>query len=557
MNQSVVNSIVGRMLGFGILTVAMTHAAQAECSGPEQVTLWTYTDSSGYNEINYHSPQGTLGSDCPVDYYATSKWDIYWVGTVMPTFHFSAETAGGLDGVTFLYPHNADFSNNSDISGLAMAYGAGPAPFIPFNVTLIGNDGYNQFESNVGTSGQGSGQSVTDAVITWYGLGGDDALHGGDHSVDLFYGGLGNDEFIVANNEDRVFENTDEGFDVVGIKSTAPNYRFDYPTSIEAIYLYPGASVDRSLLPESVIFLDYMLDNRGPGSYGIAEYLKGTPYNDALYGGGGDDTVVAEGGNDFVDAGPGNDKVDGAAGNDAISTGSGDDAVQAGDGNDLIIGGSGEGNDTYNGGNGIDTVKYTSAKDGIIVNLSAKTNQASSIAPGDAAKIGIDQIALVENVIAGNFNDQVIGSKLANTLDGEDGNDLLRGEKGNDILIGGRGSDTLIGGAGNEVFVYRAIEDSTPSAPDTIADFSVGKEKIDLSQIDASTALNGINTFMFNGYAPIGTSSEGEVSIVKVDNAGKANDYMMVYIDTDADPEPEAAIKLNKLLKLSLKNFVL
>lgn len=553
MRRLQIENTVRSSLGAVALTFMFCPVAYATCSGPEVVTLWTYTDSSGYNEINFHSPQGTVGSDCPVDYYATSKWDIYWVGTVMPTFHFSPETSGGLDGVTFMYPHNADFSQNSDISGLAMAYGSGTAQFVPFNVTLVGNNGYNQFESNVG----GSGQSVTDAVITWYGLGGDDGLRGGDNSVDLYYGGTGNDAYTIANNEDRAFENVDEGFDVVGIKPTAPNYQFDYPTSIEAIYLFPGASVDRSLLPPNVIFLDYMLDNRGPGGYGIAEYLKGTPYNDALYGGGGDDTVVAEGGNDFVDAGPGNDKVDGAAGNDAISTGSGDDAVQAGDGNDLIIGGSGEGNDTYNGGTGIDTVKYTSAKDGIIVNLSAKTNQATSVSPGDAARIGVDQIALVENVIAGNFNDQVIGNTAANTLDGEDGNDLIRGEKGNDILIGGRGSDTLIGGAGNEVFVYRAIEDSTPSAPDTIADFSVGKEKIDLSQIDASTALNGNNTFMFNGAAPIGTSNEGEISVVKVDNPGKTNDYMMIYIDTDADPDPEAAIRVNKLLKLSIKNFVL
>ncbi len=107
------------------------------------------------------------------------------------------------------------------------------------------------------------------------------------------------------------------------------------------------------------------------------------------------------------------------------------------------------------------------------------------------------------------------------------------------------------------MFVYRDILDSEPSAPDTITDLSVGKEKIDLSQIDASTILDGNNAFMFNGASPIGSSSEGEISVVRVDNPGKTNDYMMIYIDTDADTEPEAAIKLNKLLKLTLKNFVL
>jgi hypothetical protein len=31
----------------------------------------------------------------------------------------------------------------------------------------------------------------------------------------------------------------------------------------------------------------------------------------------------------------------------------------------------------------------------------------------------------------------------------------------------------------------------------------------------------------------------------------------MIYLDTDADPDPEAAIRVNKLLKLSMKNLVL
>ena len=63
--------------------------------------------------------------------------------------------------------------------------------------------------------------------------------------------------------------------------------------------------------------------------------------------------------------------------------------------------------------------------------------------------------------------------------------------------------------------------------------------------------------FLFNGGAPIGMSDQGEVSVAKVDNPDTANDYTMVYIDTDADPEPEASIRLNGLLDLTIKNFVL
>lgn len=223
------------------------------------------------------------------------------------------------------------------------------------------------------------------------------------------------------------------------------------------------------------------------------------------------------------------------------------------------MGGSGEGNDAYNGGNGIDTVKYTSAQSDITVNLSAKTNQAFSTDGADGARIGTDQIASVENVIAGNYNDFIVGSKVGNRLEGEDGRDTIRGMAGKDTLVGGRAGDMLSGGAGTDTFVYTEIAESglTAEAMDTITDFSAGGEKIDLSIIDASTVLEGNNTFLFNGAAPIGTSVEGEISIAKVDNPGKADDYTIIYIDTDDDPEPEAAIRVNKFPKLTIRNFVL
>lgn len=554
MNRLRIKFLIAPSLGILSLTLGMSPTVHAECVPYTEVIDVIVSNEQG-DLLYYHHPEGAEASDCPTDYHSTVGHDMFKVGSVMPTFHFSADNPKGEDGVFFNSPINADFSGSTDIAGFAISFSGGPNPFVPYNITLVGNDGYNQFQGN---RGPGSGQPASDAIVTWYALDGDDVLIGGDYGIDYAHGGRGNDIYNIANNEDRVYELPDEGFDVVSIRPSAPAYKFDYTTSIEGIYLYPGATVDRNFLPENVIFLDFLLDNRGPSSnYDVSEYLRGTPNNDSINGGSGDSKITGEGGTDIINGGLGNDQVDGGGGNDALIGGPGNDTVQGGEGNDLVVGGSGEGNDTYNGGVGIDTVKYTSAKDGIIVNLSAKTNQATSVAPGDAARIGVDQIALVENVIAGNFNDQVIGDKLANTLDGEDGNDLIKGEKGNDILIGGRGSDTLIGGAGNEVFVYRTVEDSAPSAPDTITDFSVGKEKIDLSQIDASSLVDGNNTFMFNGASPIGTSSQGEISVVKVDNPGKTNDYMMIYIDTDADPDPEAAIRVNKLLKLSVKNFVL
>ena len=55
-------------------------------------------------------------------------------------------------------------------------------------------------------------------------------------------------------------------------------------------------------------------------------------------------------------------------------------------GNDLIIGGDGAGDDSYDGGSGIDTIKYTSATDDIVVDL--REGIAGSKNGGDKAGIG-------------------------------------------------------------------------------------------------------------------------------------------------------------------------
>jgi hypothetical protein len=101
----------------------------------------------------------------------------------------------------------------------------------------------------------------------------------------------------------------------------------------------------------------------------------------------------------------------------------------------LIIGGSGAGNDTYTGGPGIDTVKYTSAKAAIRVDLTLDSNNASSVGANDAAGIGTDEIDGVENVIAGKFNDVLKGDSADNQFTGDAGNDSIEGGGGRDTAV--------------------------------------------------------------------------------------------------------------------------
>jgi len=162
--------------------------------------------------------------------------------------------------------------------------------------------------------------------------------------------------------------------------------------------------------------------------------LSGDGGSNFLDGGGGNDTLLGFGGNDSLDGGAGNDTLDGGDGNDTLVGGSGDDSVLGGDGDDTIIGGSGAGDDDYDGGIGTDTIVFTSTTGGVVVDLEL----------GFAAGVEIDNdlLAAIENVIAGDGNDTLVGDGLDNTLDGQAGDDTLTGGGGGDALIGGDGSDT-------------------------------------------------------------------------------------------------------------------
>ena len=153
-------------------------------------------------------------------------------------------------------------------------------------------------------------------------------------------------------------------------------------------------------------------------------------------GGSGDDTITGN---------KENNKLFGGIGNDHIYSGDGDDYVDAGDGNDLIVGGDGKGDDIYLGGAGIDTVKYSSS-----LNHPITVNLRTGIAVGE--EIGHDTLESIENVIAGQVNDVIIGSIDDNRIDGLAGTDtvVFQGESWQyDITRGIDGSTTVIDNTAN------------------------------------------------------------------------------------------------------------
>jgi len=267
-------------------------------------------------------------------------------------------------------------------------------------------------------------------------------------------------------------------------------------------------------------------------------------------GGSGNDTLVANNttGSE-LDGGAGADTLTGGTAADVLYGGDGNDTVNAGAGNDLIIGGDGAGDDTYNGGDGIDTVKYTSATAAITVNLSTATGTATSTAGGDDASIGNDTLTGIENIIAGNFNDTLIGSAANNAFTGESGNDTLvgnagndtlTGNAGNDILNGGVGVDTMDGGEGSDIYLVglvaeyatgEVIADTGPTGTDelrfattaastlTLANTAVGIENIVIgtgtasSAVTTGTTANNINASAVTNALSI-TGNNGKNSLI-------------------------------------------
>ena len=174
--------------------------------------------------------------------------------------------------------------------------------------------------------------------------------------------------------------------------------------------------------------------------------------NDIVNAGAGGDSVYGMAGNDILNGGVDNDLLDGGAGNDNLSGGDNNDTIFGGAGNDELKGEAGNdliyisyGSDILNGGDGTDTINTTRLVERANVNLS--TGIAS------ASLFDVSQLSTIENIVAGQFDDILIGSSLANNIQGGAGNDEIRGMAGHDTLYGDAGNDILYGGDGDD-FIY-------------------------------------------------------------------------------------------------------
>ena len=273
-------------------------------------------------------------------------------------------------------------------------------------------------------------------------------------------------------------------------------------------------------------------------------------------------TGISDGSNDLLFGGDGNDTIRGNDGDDTLVGGRGDDQLFGDLGSDLLIGGAG--NDTLSGGTdtSTDIFRYTARGFGQDTirdfRLANDYIDVSGLGIGEFATLqpfisasgadslisfgynGVAESILIRNVTpdALNADDFIFDTSTAgvvilatagnDVLLGGNGNDTLIGAEGADRLIGGAGNDDLTGGTGNDVFVASAPGGSLGIGVDTINDFVLGTDKIDLSARGVSD-FETLKVFLFavgsDTYLNLGGSGRFEILRI-LPNQLSANDFI-------------------------------
>lgn len=409
--------------------------------------------NSGNNRLD-----GGAGADAMV---GGAGDDIYIVDNAGDTV-----TEAGQEGTDTVFA-NASYALSANVENLTLTGSA--------DIHATGNELANTLAGN-------SGRNILD----------------GGAGADAMAGGAGNDDYIVENAGDTVFEAFNAGIDTI----------------------YTSVSY---VLPENVENLILT----GNGNIGAG-------------GNGADNTLVGNAGDNFISGGGGNDRLDGQAGNDTLDGGQGNDFLIGGAGNDTYLINLGDGLDRIDDVSGTDTVRFATGLS--LDNVALRITETNGVytahvrvlnAGGcEQADQGFDFAVSVDRcgqivspiekfqfadsgiktandlliktrltygmpwsstITTGRDDDIIVGSPRNNVIRSGSGNDIVYavaggdtvyGEGGDDYLQGGTGNDTLDGGCGVDVL-------AGSNGKDVLRDLSGGNAFFGGSQNDQIEAGAG------------------------------------------------------------------
>jgi len=390
----------------------------------------------------------------------------------------------------------------------------------------------------------------TTAPETYYAVGGNDELHGGD-ADDYLYGGDGSDQ--IWGDEGNDYLNGGRGDDTI--------YGGDGGDRIEggagADTIRGGAGNDNiqaggyGLLDQdgsdtvNIIFGDDG-DDSISGGYSLKDQMHGGEGRDSLYGNG---ELWGDAGDDSLSTGKGA-ILHGGDGNDYLGSNNGGAvAVMYGDaGKDSFTGGYGDdilyvelGDSSANGGGGADLINIADIRAGEAVTLTAVVGDygrdtfvitgalsaeltlygGSSWSSGDydddlldlsaaagvtrvnltlttAQDVGMGRLILVgvDSVKAGDHGSVLLGDANVNRLIGGAIGDTLSGGGGADVLTGNGGDDVIDGGDGLDVAAYGGA--STDYSWTKAADGAWTVKDLRANGVDGADTVRNVESLRFS-----------------------------------------------------------
>jgi len=292
-----------------------------------------------------------------------------------------------------------------------------------FNDEMTGNEVDNQINGGSGDDeiyGREGNDTLIGAEGADYLDGGDgnDVLDGGD-GLDTLIGGRGDDLYLDRDGTDVIVEAAAEGID------TLSTYASTYTL---------GANLDK------LYFI-------GTGNFrGVGNDLDNdvssisSDGDDWLSGLGGDDNLFAGAGNDLLDGGVGADRMFGGLGNDTFVVDAiGDQAIEfAAEGFDTV-----NASISYTLSANVESLRFIRAKGAVDGHGNAGNNWLNA-AWVDVAPAASTQIRLYGE----GGDDNLLGSRYGDLLDGGTGIDLMTGGYGNDRYVVDNAGDVVIEQAG-------------------------------------------------------------------------------------------------------------